>query len=164
MKSVKLWEYLIQEDGTIYNKNGKKINHYKQIKINWGEEKKPRYVSYARFVYYAFNYNNFNFDDKTIIIRHKNKNKEDCNINNLIAMNRKFISQGEYSSLSKLTNKDVEDIKKIYELNKEKGIKNNDPTTKISYRKLANKYGVSHTLIENIINGSARNEEKYIIK
>ena len=164
MNCVELWGYKIYEDGRIVGLNGKKLSLKKQIRIIWGKNKTPRAVSYARFVYYAFNYKNFNFNDKTIVIKHINNNEKDCSINNLKAIKRKFISQGQYNGLAKLTNAQAKEIIDIYNNNKEINLKDNDPTTKISYRKLAEKYGVSHTLIREVVNGTIRNENTYIMK
>ena len=63
-----------------------------------------------------------------------------------------------------LTDAEVEEIKLLYKQGKEDNLKDNDPTTKVSYRKLAEQYGVSHTLIKDIINGKHRNKDNYIMK
>lgn len=152
MKKVQLWGYTIYEDGTIIGLKGKKINYNKQIKIKWGKQKQNRLVYYARFVYYAFNYKNFNFNDNQIVVQHINGINEDCRLENLIAKKRKYVNQGEYNKLSKLTDKQVEEIKYLY--------KNTDT----SYRILAKEFGVSHTLIKSIVDGTHRNKENYIMK
>lgn len=164
MESVNLWGYTIFADGSIIGLRGKELAYSKQIKIQWGHKKITKRVSYARFVYYAFHFKNFNFNDKTIVIKHINNNEKDCSIDNLVAIKRKFINQGQYNGLAKLTDKQAEEIKKVYNQYKEKGMKDNDPTTKVSYRKLAKKYGVSHTLIKDIIDGKHRNKLNYIMK
>lgn len=164
MKSVELWGYTIYEDGTIIGLNGKKIKNNRQIKVIWGNQKKSKFVYYARFVYYAFNYKNFNFNDNTIVVRHINGDEKDCHITNLVAIKRKFINQGQYNGLAKLSDKQAEEIKNIYITYKENGLKENDPRKKVSYRKLAEKYGVSHTLIKDIIDGKHRNKANYIMK
>ena len=92
MRKVSLWGYTIFENGKIVGLQGKEIKQGKQIKVKWGNAGKPKMVSYARFVYYAFNYKNFNFNDKTIVIKHKNGDEKDCGINNLITINRKYIN------------------------------------------------------------------------
>ena len=158
MKKVELWGYTIFENGKIIGLSGKELSNNKQISIKWGKQKKKRVVNYARFVYYAFNFKNFNFNDRTIIIQHINGEEKDCSINNLRPFKIKMIKQGENSSSAKLTDKEVEEIKEIYLKSKENSLQKNDPTTKISYRKLAEMYGVSHTTIEGIIKGVVRLE------
>ena len=114
MRKVELWGYTIYEDGRIIGLHGKEINYNKQIKVQWGNKKKAKMVYYARFVYYAFNYKNFNFNDKTIVIQHINGDNKDCHINNLVAVKRKFISQGQNNGLAKLTDAEVQLIRKAY--------------------------------------------------
>lgn len=165
MKKVDLWGYKVFENGKIIGLHGKEIKQGKQIKIKWGNTGKVKMVSYARFVYYAFNYKNFNFNDKTIIVKHKNGNEEDCSINNLIIINRKYVNQGENSSSSKLTDAQVEEIKNLYsKKSNKKGSNKNDPITNMSYRKIAELYGVSHSMIAGIVKGQFRNKENYILK
>ena len=110
MKKVELWGYTIFENGKIIGLSGKELNNNKQISIKWGKQKKKRVVNYARFVYYAFNFKNFNFNDRTIIIQHINGEEKDCSINNLRPFKIKMIKQGENSSSAKLTDKEVEEI------------------------------------------------------
>lgn len=160
-KEVDLWEYKVYEDGRIFGVHGKQINKNKQIKIKWGINGDKKNVSYARFVYYAFNYKNFDFDNKNIIIKHKNGDENDYNINNLIAVERKDYNQGENSASAKLTNEQAEEIKRLYGKNMNVRSDLNDPKAKISYRKLAEKYGVSHTTIRGIIKGYFRNKDNY---
>ena len=164
MRKVSLWGYTIFENGKIIGLSGKELSNNKQISIKWGKQKKKRVVNYARFVYYAFNFKNFNFNDRTIIIQHINGEEKDCSINNLRPFKIKMIKQGENSSSAKLTDKEVEEIKEMYLKSKENRLQKNDPTTKISYRKLAEMYGVSHTTIEGIIKGEFRNKDNYKIK
>ena len=114
MRKVSLWGYTIFENGKVVGLQGKEIKQGKQIKVKWGNTGKSKMVSYARFVYYAFNYKNFNFNDKTIVIKHKNGNEEDCSIDNLTTINRKYINQGENNISSKLTDEQVKEIKELY--------------------------------------------------
>ena len=181
MRRVSLWGYTIFENGKVVGLQDKEIKQGKQIKvkwgntgksisIKWGKQKKKRVVNYARFVYYAFNYKNFNFNDKTIVIKHKNGDEEDCSINNLTTINRKYINQGENNVSSKLTDKQVKEIKELYSKKKKvrmetnKKLEKNDPMTNVSYRKLAELYGVSHSMIAGIVKGQFRNKENYILK
>ena len=67
--------------------------------------------------------------------------------------------------MAKVSNEQVIKIREEYS-KKEKSLKDNEhnPITKVSYRQLADKYGVSHTLIEGIIKGKFRNESNYKIR
>ena len=170
MRKVSLWGYTIFENGKIVGLQGKEIKQGKQIKVKWGNAWKPKMVSYAGFVYYAFNYKNFNFNDKTVVIKHKNGNEEDCSIDNLTTINRKYVNQGENNVSSKLTDEQVREIKELYskkknvEMGTNKKSKKNNPMTNVSYRKLAELYGVSHSMIAGIVKGRFRNKENYILK
>ena len=83
---------------------------------------------------------------------------------NLKVESKKIIVQGENNIKSKLTDKQVEEIRELYKKGKEEKVDKNDPRVKYSYRQLADMYGVSHTLIKGIIKGHFRNKENYIIK
>lgn len=161
MNKVNLWGYTIYEDGTIIGLNGKRMLHNKQVLIQRENTKKA--VSYARFVYYAFN-RDFDFDNKLIVIRHINGNKFDFSINNLASIEVKMIKQGENSTSAKLTDKEVEEIKALYSQAKEECLPKNSPNKKMSCRKLAEMYGVSPSTINGIVNGRFRNKENYILK
>lgn len=164
MKSAELFGYKVFENGTIIGKKGKKISKRPQIKVYFEENQKPTEMSYARFVYYAFNQDSFNYEDKSIVISFKDKNRKNFKLNNLIAVNKKNIYQGQNHTKSKLTDKEVEEIRRLYNKNKNKRDGEHDPFAKISYRKLADKYGVSHTLIKGIVKGNLRNKDNYIMK
>lgn len=158
---VELWGYKVYKNGRILGIHGKEINKNKQIKVKWGINGKKRFVSYARFVYYAFNFKNFNFNDMAIVIKHKNGDKNDYSIDNLIAVKRKDYNQGENNVSAKLTDEQVEEIKRLYSRDSEVRTDLNDPMAKISYRKLAEQYGVSHTTIRGIVKGQFRNKDNY---
>jgi len=164
MEYVELFGYKVYKNGDIIGLNGKKFTKNRpQIKIYWGKNKVATEISYARFVFYAFNFKTFNFHDKSIIIEHINGNKEDYSINNLIAIKRGNKYHGENHIKAKLTDKQVQEIKDIYK-QKDNGIYDkNYPFSKISYRKIAEEYGVSHTLIKSIVKGTCRNQENYIM-
>lgn len=159
MEIKDLFGYKVKSNGKILKLNGKPMKYQKNIKVIWNGT--SREVSYSRFVYYAFNVDNFNFDNHNIIIIHKDNNKKNNRIENLLAVKRKDLIQGENSNSSKLTDEDVKNIIKEYN---DYGDKEHDPTKKCSYRKLAQKYGVSHTLIRGIVNGDFRNKNNYILK
>lgn len=165
MEYRELFGYKVYENGDIIGLKGSKMKKNRpQIKVCWGKNKEQKEVGYARFVYYAFNFKTFNFHDKSIIIEYKDGNKNNYNINNLTPIKRGNIYQGENHSKSKLTNEQVEEIKRIYNKQKNFDLDKNYPFTKVSYRKLAEKYGVSHSLIKGIVKGTHRNRENYITK
>ena len=62
------------------------------------------------------------------------------------------------------------EIKELYSKKKKvrmetnKKLEKNDPMTNVSYRKLAELYGVSHSMIAGIVKGQFRNKENYILK
>lgn len=149
MKTVELWGYTFYDDGSIYTKNKKKLKPRKQLQLVIKGE--TRRFSYARLVYYAFNLDNFDMENKNMIIIHKNGNKADFKLSNLVAVEKKSILQGENNSTCKLTNEQVEEIKRIYADNK------------TTYRELAKIYEVSHSLIGYIVRGKVRNENNYIL-
>ena len=160
-----LFGYHVYQNGKIVGLRGKEINKNRsQIKIYWGKNKKVREVSYARFVYYAFHQDSFNFDDTSLVVRFKDGNKRNYDLNNLEVFNKKVVYQGEHNTQAKLTDRQVEEIKRLYNTQRGANININYPFKRCSYRKLARQYGVSHTLIRSIVKGEHRNKENYIIK
>lgn len=160
---VKLWGYTVYRNGDIISKNGNKITKANIIKIYNPMKNKYTNLSYARVVYYAFHQKDFNYENKQLVIFLKNKN-DGYNIDNLVCINRKETLYREKHFHSKLTDKQVEEIKAIYNAYKSKSMDKNNPFTKISFRKLGKKYHVSHTLIRGIVNGLVRNDGNYVIK
>ena len=159
-EKIKLWGYTIYRNGDIYTPNGKLITKRKMIYVKIEGETKYTEISYVRLIYYAFNKDIFDFNDKTIAIRKKDKNG-DYNLDNLEMVSKKDYVQGEKNAQSKLTDKQVEEIKNLYNSKKQKEGHLNNPNCKISYRKLAQMYGVTHTTISSIIKGEHRNKENY---
>lgn len=108
----------------------------------------------------------FDFKNKEILVTHKDNDQYNYNINNLVVINKRDILQGEKHKLSKLTNEQVEEIKEVYKKAQEnnQNINKNNPFVKVSFRKLAEKYNVSHSLVRDIIRGKIRNKNNYIIK
>lgn len=159
MKQVDLFGYKVLENGTILKLNGEPMKYHKTIQILW-ENKKIKSVSYARFVYYAFNQDTFDFNNHSFCIKHKDNNDKNCDIKNLYPTNEKNHLWGEKHKNSKLTNKEVEEIKRLYFIGEKEneGCGLNNPNRKYSYRKLAEKYNVSHNLIKQIIKGECRNK------
>lgn len=156
MKKIKLYGYEIYEDGTIISLSGKPMAYSKTIDLTING--KSRSVSYARIIYYAF-HPDFDFNNHSYTVKHKDKNIKNNHIDNLYITNEKIHLRGENNKKSKLTDKEAEEIRRIYFKDKiENSDKNkNNPFKKVSYRKLAEKYGVSHNLIKNIIKGITRN-------
>jgi len=164
MNKVNLWGYTIYENGKVLEPQGKEVKKGRQIRIKSNVDKKARLISYARFVYYAFNYKTFDFNDKTIVIKFINGDKNDFSISNLSIIKRKYVIQGQYNISAKLIDKQVNEIKELYGRKNNFDDTKNNPITNISYRKLAEKYGVSHTTIAGIIKGKFRNSKNYIMK
>lgn len=161
---VELYGYKIYKNGNIIGKKTNKlITKRKQIKI-YLENGKKQNVSYARLIYFAFHQNDFDFNDKNIVITKNNEDKNDYSLDNLKAMETKDILHGEKNKTAKLTDEQVEEIRYIYNKYKNERGDNNNPNVRISYRKLAELYNVSHTAIQQIVNGKYRNEERYKIK
>jgi len=158
MNKVLLWGYTIYDNGDIYGVKGKKLNKSKQVKIN------GKLYFTSHLIYYAFNQDTFNLEDRNNVIIHLDGNELNNKLSNLKLESKKIIVQGENNSQSKLTDKQVEEIKELYKKGKEGKVGQNDPRVKYSYRQLADMYGVSHTLIKGIIKGHFRNKENYIIK
>lgn len=158
MNKVHLWGYTIYDNGDIYGIRGKKFKNNKQIKIN------GKIYFTSHIVYYAFNQDNFDLEDRNNIIIHLDGNELNNRLENLKVESKKIIVQGENNIKSKLTDKQVEEIRELYKKGKEEKVDKNDPRVKYSYRQLAEMYGVSHTLIKGIIKGHFRNKENYIIK
>lgn len=161
MKKAKLFGYTVLENGQILGLNGKPMKFNKTIQLSINGETKS--VSYARFVYYAFHQEDFDFQNHSYCVKHKDNNGENCDINNLYATKEKKHLRGEKHSKAKLSNKDIQDIKEKYLKGQERGQDKNCPLKKISYRKLAEQYGVSHGLIKAIIKDEYRGQNYYTI-
>lgn len=167
MQKVTLFGYTIYENGDIIGLKGNLINkEQSQIKITLKHINKRVSISYARFVYWAFHQDTFDFKNKEILVTHKDNDQYNYNINNLVVINKRDILQGEKHKLSKLTNEQVEEIKEVYKKAQEnsQNTNKNNPFVKVSFRKLAEKYNVSHSLVRDIIRGKIRNKNNYIIK
>ena len=156
MHKIDLFGYTICDNGTILAQNGKPISYRKtiQIKING----KTQSVSYARLVYYAFNQDEFDFQNHSYIVRHRDEKCEPLNaLSNLYLTNKREYLDRDNNKRAKLSHKDITEIRRVYlecKDNKDK----NYPFKKVSYRKLAEKYGVSHNLIKEIINGNRKTD------
>lgn len=157
MQEVDFLGYKILEDGTIIGLNGKPMAYNKTIQLTT-DKNKTQSFSYARLVYWAF-HQDFDFNNHKFCVRHKDSDETNNNINNLYISDKKDYLWGENHKKSKLTEEEVEEIRKLYFIGEEdnKGNGLNNPKRKYSYRKLAEKFGVSHNLIKQIVKGECRN-------
>lgn len=164
MKTIKVYGYEVREDGTIISLRGKPMAFNKTISLM--VDGKEKSVSYARFVYYAFHQNDFDFGNHKFCVKHKDNNNKNNRISNLYVTNKRNHLRGENNSRVKLTDKQIEEIREIYSKNdrESKGENLNNPFRKVSYRKLAEKYGVSHNLIKEIVRGGYRDNGEYLSK
>lgn len=155
MRKVNLFGYEVCENGTILGLNGKPLAFHKTIDLFINKKKKS--VSYARFVYWAFN-QDFNFENHKFCVKHKDNDIKNNAIDNLYITNKKKHLRGENNSRAKLTDEEVKEIRERYFKNEiESRDENiNNPFKKVSYRKLAEEYGVSHNLIKQIVKGECR--------
>ena len=156
MKQVDLYGYKVLENGTILKLNGKPMAFHKTIQMLIDNEIKS--VSYARVVYYAFNQDTFDFNNHSFCVKHKDNNPKNNAIDNLYISDEKEYLWGKKHKKSKLTDEEVDEIRRLYFIGEEdnKGNGLNNPTRKYSYRKLAEKFGVSHNLIKQIVKGECR--------
>lgn len=152
MKQIELYGYKVFENGTILGLNGKPMNFNKTIELSINGNSKA--VSYARFVYYAFN-RDFDYKNYSYCVKHKDNDITNNNINNLYITNEREHLHRENNMKSKLTDEEIKEIKKLYFIGEEdnKGNGKNNPFKKYSYRKLADKFGVSHNLIKQVVKG-----------
>jgi len=157
IEQVDIFGYKVLSNGTILKLNGKPMKYQKTIPILW-EDKISRSVSYSRFVYYAFHQEDFDFNNHSYCVKHKDNNVKNNNINNLYITDEKEYLKGEKHKMAKLTNEEVDEIRRLYFIGEEdnKGNGLNNPNRKYSYRKLAEKFNVSHSLIKSIIKGECR--------
>ncbi len=152
MEEKQVLGYKVYEDGTILNLNGKPKKNSKSITIKVGN-KKYKSVSYARLVYYAFHQNDFDVNNYSYHVEHKDGNKDNNAIDNLYITNNKKFLWGENHKKSKLSIEDMKEIKRLYSIGQKKneGQNTNNPFKKYSYRKLAEMYGVSFSRIKQIV-------------
>lgn len=148
MEKAELFGYVVYANGDIY-RDGVKVNYQKNIRVMWGNF--SRFVSYARFVYYAF-YRDFDFNNHSYCIMHKDETREDLNaIDNLYATNKKEYLKGGRHKMAKLNDRQIAEIKYLYKYGEDKTEDINSPRKKVSYRKLATMYGVNHNVIRRIV-------------
>lgn len=163
MKYKEFYGYLIYENGNILGLNGEKLKDSRRIKLKINNTYQT--FTKVRLLYYVFNKDTFDINDLSVVIKIKNKNKK-ITLDNLVAVSVGDILHGDKHVRAKLTNKQVNEIINIYKkgIKQDEGLDKNNPYRKVSYRKLAEMYGVSHNLIKGIIKGEFRNKNNYIIK
>lgn len=163
MRKEKYYDYTFMEDGTIFNKNGAKINkrnNKDRYEVKLFIEGKPKIVLVHRIMYFLFN-EKFDLCDKNMCVSAKDGNFLNLSLDNLILKPRKELIQGQHQKKSKLTNEQVEQIRSKY---KKSCVNQHDKTDCYSYRNLADQYGVTYGLIAQIIRGEVRNEQNYKLK
>ena len=105
--------------------------------------------------------------DKDQCVSYKDGDKLNVSIDNLFCTYRGNLIQGDkHKFQAKLSEEDVIDIKRRYSEtidNRPVNQHDNDKPYN-SYRSLAEEYGVTYPLIRQIIEGSAWDSEKYILK
>ncbi len=149
---AELWGYRVCNNGEIFGLYGKKIKLTNVVRV----KKDGKFVSFSplRFIYYAFHQDTFDIHNYNYVVVPKNHNKKDRRLNNLEVVLKKDLVQGANNGYAKLNDKQVEEIIDIYQHNK----------GTISYRQLADEYGVSHTLIYGLVTGKFRNKSNYKLK
>lgn len=170
MDSRDFYGYTIYSNGEIENRHGKILSQ--SIKDGRSEIRlvvngKRRSFITARLIYCVFNNIDIFELDKDQCISFKDGDKLNLSVDNLIMVYRGDLIQGDkHRSIAKLTDKDVEDIKRRYA-----ETINNRPVNQYdrnkpynSYRSLAKEYGVTYTLIKLIIQGETRDEDSYVLK
>lgn len=129
-------------------------------------EKGKKTYPLARAIYKTFN-PDFDITDQNQCISFKDNNKLNIHIDNLIYIFRGDLIQGDgHHNGTSITEQQAEQIKKEYlETIHNRPINQYDQEKPYnSYRKLAKKYGVTYTLIKQIIEGKTRNKANYKLK
>ena len=158
--------YTIYENGDIVNKYGKQMsprNNKGRLEIKLTINGVRKNFSVGRLVYCVFNnIDPFTFD-KDQCITFKDGNKLNVKLDNLECKYRGDLIQGEKHNISKLTDKEIEEIRDKYF-----STRNNRPVNQFddkgeyhSYRSLAKEYGVTYPTIKQIVEGETRNKDKY---
>lgn len=155
---------MVYEDGTVIGIRDKIINKAKKnIIIKAKIDNEFINIPIMRFIYYAFNQKTFDIKNYDIMITQKIKS-DDIGIANLEAIKRNKYIQGENNCNAKLTDKQIEEIVLKYKKNQNQDQLKNTPNKTVSYRTLAEEYGVSHSLISGIITRRFRNKDNYKLK
>lgn len=169
MKEAKFYEYTITECGQVYTRTGKlrrpilKDGRY-DMRFNTPMGKKT--YSLARAVYASFN-PDFDITDTNQCVTFKDNNKLNVHIDNLVCKFRGDLIQGDgHRNRIKITEREAEQIKKEYAATaNNRPVNQHDKNNNYnSYRKLAKKYGVTYTLVKQIVEGETRNKDRYKLK
>ncbi len=160
MRKTYFHGYTFYEDGTIiglYGREIKKVENKGYYEIKLVVNGKRKTFSVARLMYNLFV--GFDIDNKNLCVLHKDNNRLNVHIDNLYLEHRKNIIQGsKHDSISKLTQKQVEEIKELYKGSA--GINQHDKKG-LSMNDLAEKYNVSKGSIQMILKGWVRNKDNY---
>lgn len=172
-----IYNYKVYKNGTVENKNGHKmaiknnnkesLAKYKRPAIRLSNNGNKKEFVLARLVYCLFNDIDYNTLDTDKCVTYKNGNQLDCNLSNLKLVDRKDLIQGEKSKSSVLTDKEIKEIRTLYNKTKDIDVVNQHD---VNYRKknslgvLAKKFRTTKQNINSIVHEKSRNVEKYILK
>ena len=167
MEYRNFYGYQIYTDGTIISQNNRILKHTikngrKEIRLTVNGVRKS-FIS-ARLIYCVFNDIDIFTLDKNECISFKDNNKLNISLDNLVRVFRGDLIQGvKHKNISKLTQEQIEEIKEKYENTiKNRPINQHDRNEIYnSYRTLATEYGVTFSLIKQIIEGKIHNEKNY---
>lgn len=162
--------YTIYADGTILGLYGKEVKkrinagRY-EVRLNVDKERKNFIV--ARLIYHVFHTaadgnQAFDIHDRNQCITHKDGDKLNIHLDNLVMQLRKDLIQGEsHSAIAKLTDQQAQEIRSQY---KGKAGSNQLNKKSPSMKDLADSYGVSKSNIAAIIRGESRTSADYKLK
>lgn len=137
--NVCVFGYTIFRDGTIIGLKGNRLADKPTLNIKW-DDGTFRLISRIRFIYWAFNQSEFNFNDKDFDVAYKNI-KKGWRLDNLQLVKHTERVRGR----KKLTDTQVLEIKREYHEEQR------------TFVWLAKKYKVSDTMIAYIIKGRKLN-------
>ena len=153
MKTAMYKGYTFHENGYVYNFNGRekkiRLNRNKyEIKLSYNG--KIIYHTYHRIRSYLF-VEKFDINNKNICVVAKDGDYTNLDLSNYYLEDRQVIVHRDNHKVSKLTTKQVEEIREKYK--SKSGSNQHDMTCIYSYQFLADYYGVSKGLIAMIIRG-----------
>lgn len=152
------WVY---RDGTIINKNGIKLKPYKgkvsivkeQVDEKGETIRKRHSILHAKVVYEAFTGQTV---PRTMIVRYRDENPENVNINNIAFVSKKeYFRDYDWSPLKKLSDDTVQEIRHIYRVGETNrgNLKNQLNREVPSQYELSKQYEVSLSTIQKIVKG-----------
>jgi len=166
MEGRDFYGYTIYENGDVQNaKSGRFItkrihNGRVEFQIETPEGRKNFILS--RVLYWLF-VENFDMSNKNLCVSYKDNDKMNTSIDNLYLADRKDLIQGEgHRAILKITDEQIEEIKKAYKGNKKYSNQHNK--TGLSLKDLGDKYGVTKGEIQCIVKSWSRNSDKYKLK